>query len=84
LAISLLVSDRLARMPALLLVAALFVIAWHFPLDNAVLQRGWRVLGISIKFYAVCILWLILLRRLWQEAPDLSTKTDSAHALLPS
>jgi hypothetical protein len=64
LAISLIVSGSTRGKTAVMVVAALFLIAWRIPFDHPILLHGWWTLLISIKFYPVVVLWLFFVRRL--------------------
>ncbi|MDQ6860281.1 MAG: DUF2029 domain-containing protein [Verrucomicrobiota bacterium] len=56
------------RMPlVVLLVAALCIIGWRVPFADESLRRGWWTLLISIKFYAVVVLWIFFIAQLRRE-----------------
>ena len=60
--------DGQIRMPlAVLLATALCLIAWRVPFADESLRHGWWTLLISIKFYAVVVLWVFFLNRLRRE-----------------
>ncbi|CAN5539377.1 N/A [soil metagenome] len=64
LSIMLLMTQKVRGGPLVLLVAALCLIAWRVPLAEPPLGRGWWTLLISVKFYAVVVLWLFFVNRL--------------------
>ena len=47
--------------------AALCAVAWVLPFQDDALKRGWMPLLISMKFYAVVILWSYLVSTLWRQ-----------------
>ncbi len=64
LGIRMLVTHELSRRRAILVLSALFLIAWPVPLAEPALKHAWWTLLISIKFYAAVALWLFFVNQL--------------------
>jgi hypothetical protein len=66
--INLLVRREVRGTPALVMVAAILMMAWRFPLDRLDIVTGWRVVWISVKLYTVIVLWVFFIARLNRHA----------------
>jgi hypothetical protein len=64
LAVGLIVNNSARGKVAVVPGAALCLIAWRIRLDYPTFMNGWWTLLISVKFYAVVVLWLFFLNRL--------------------
>ncbi len=64
LSIDYLLIESTQRKAAVMVLAALFLVAWPVPLNDPAWLRGWWTLLMSLKFYAACALWLFFIDRL--------------------
>lgn len=72
-AIHALLPKKVNRVPQWLMMASLFIVAWNLPILAITLRRGILMLLISVKLYAVVILWLafvLQLRHLLRDSPS--------------
>ncbi len=56
------------------------VISWPLPLDDPGLTRGLWTLLIPVKFYALLLIWLYLVRAVWRSQSGRMETTAIAHA----
>jgi hypothetical protein len=66
-AIYLLLSESTRRFVQLPVIASLFILAWDFPRDEMYFLKGILAIVNPIKFFAVFILWLFLVLKLWER-----------------
>lgn len=66
-ALKLLLDSRERGVLELIVILAILLLAWRFPLWARVLKDGVLTLGISLKFYAVLCLWAFLSMRIWSD-----------------
>ena len=75
--ISLLLSGSISRTATTVMVVALFLMAWKLPLGSFDKTQSWETLFISIKLYAVVVLWLFFINRLLRQSRAPVTTTVS-------
>lgn len=80
LGIRLLVTRELSRTETIVLLAALFLVAWPIPFADPALKHGWWTLLISIKFYAAVVLWTFFINRLRSVSTLSSGDPPATHA----
>jgi hypothetical protein len=66
-AIQLLLVERLHRNYLVILLLALFVVAWEFPRDEMFFLKGATAALIPIKFYAVFAIWVFFAVKVWKR-----------------
>ncbi len=67
-AIRLLLSSRENYLLQMIVIPSLFLLAWDLPIASQILKRGVLTLGISVKLYAVVVLWLFFVVRVHRFA----------------
>jgi alpha-1,2-mannosyltransferase len=80
-AIVLVVSGATRGFLTVALVLALFLLDWKLPVEHPSLNNGWWTLLISVKFYAVVVLWLFFFKRMRTKIRPADGSTPDTAAL---